>query len=461
MKPRMISRRRMLQGALAATATIPLLNSELARGQEATAPKRFVVFYTPNGTMESKWMPTGTENNFTLSPLLQPLSPFKAKIIPMRGVNMNVVVNSNVGSEHARGIGGLLTGRALLKGNFKSFMSTNAGWSSGISLDQHIANKLQPQTLFRTLELGVQVRDAEVRGRLSYAGPDQPIPPREDPYDTFQQLFGASVPDPGQDPGGSTALDRLRAQRRTVFDLLREDIADVRPRIGKEDRLKLDAHLQSIRDIEARLAGGGSSNGGGNPTTGSRCQAPSLGDRIDLSKDDNMPAIGKLQMDMMAAALACDLTRIATIQWSYAESEHLYPFLGLTENHHAISHQWNAAGDEKYMKIHTWLAEQLAYLLGKLDSYAEGDRTLLDNTVVLWVTEIGESRQHALTNIPFLLAGSAGGVFRTGRFVDYLANGGSARQHNDLLVTIANAMGTDDKTFGDPQYSTGALPSLT
>ncbi len=110
MRPRMISRRRMLQGALAATATIPLLNSELARGQEATAPKRFVVFYTPNGTMESKWMPTGTENNFTLSPLLQPLSPFKAKIIPMRGVNMNVVVNSNVGSEHARGIGGLLTG---------------------------------------------------------------------------------------------------------------------------------------------------------------------------------------------------------------------------------------------------------------------------------------------------------------------------------------------------------------
>ncbi|WP_437493802.1 DUF1552 domain-containing protein [Sorangium sp. So ce1014] len=457
MRQRMISRRRMLQGALAATATIPLLNSELARGQETTAPKRFVVFYTPNGTLESQWMPTGPGANYTLSPLLQPLSPFKAKLIPLRGINMNVVVNSNVGSEHARGIGGLLTGRALLKGNFRSFNSNNAGWSSGISLDQHIANKLKPSTLFRTLELGVQVRDAEVRGRLCYSGPDQPIPPREDPYDTFEQLFGASVP--GQGQGSSDALDRLRAQRRTVFDLLREDIAEVRPRIGREDRVKLDAHMQSIQDIEARLAGGGSSTGTGGPTT--TCQPPALGERIDLSDDANMPAIGKLQMDMAAAALACDLTRIVTLQWSYAESEHLYPWLGLSGNHHAISHQWDTPGKAQYSKIHTWFAEQLAYLLGKLDSYAEGDRTLLDNTVVLWVTEISESTQHALTNMPFLLAGSAGGAFRTGRFVDYLANGGAARQHNDLLLTIANAMGTDDTTFGDPAFSSGPLPDLT
>ncbi|AUX24433.1 hypothetical protein SOCEGT47_049710 [Sorangium cellulosum] len=459
MRPRLITRRRLLQGSLAATAAIPLLNAELARGDEAVAPKRFVVFYTPNGTLESQWMPTGTETNFTLSPLLEKLEPFKSKLIPLRGINMNVVVNSNIGSEHARGIGGLLTGRALLKGNFRSFMSNNAGWASGISLDQHIANKLKPSTLFRTLELGVQVRDAEVRGRLCYSAPDQPIPPREDPYDTFEQLFGAAVPGQGGSEGGSAALDRLRAQRRTVFELLREEIADVRPRIGAEDRIKLEAHMQSIREIEQRLAGGGAPDGTGAPAP--LCKPPALGARIDLSDDANMPAIGQLQMDLAAAALACDLTRIVTIQWSYAESEHLYPFLGLSENHHAISHQWNDAGKAKYTKIHTWFAEQLAYLLGKLDSYKEGDRSLLDNTVVLWVTEISESTQHALTNMPFLLAGSAGGVFRTGRFVDYLANGGRARQHNDLLVTIANAMGTDDTTFGDPEFSTGPLPGLT
>ncbi|WP_437923645.1 DUF1552 domain-containing protein [Sorangium sp. So ce291] len=450
----MISRRRLLQGSLAATAAIPLLNADWARGDESTAPKRFVVFYTPNGTLESQWMPRGTETDFTLSPLLQPLEPFKAKLIPLRGINMNVVVNSNIGSEHARGIGGLLTGRALLRGNFKSFNSSNAGWSSGISLDQHIANKLNPSTLFRSLQLGVQVRDAEVRGRLCYSGPDQPIPPREDPHDTFEQLFGAAVP--GQGQGTSDALDRLRAQRRTVFDLVREDIAEVRPRIGAEDRVKLDAHMQSIREIEQRLSSGGD---GGTATAG--CKKPELGARIDLSDDANMPAIGKLQMDLAAAALACDLTRIVTLQWSYAESEHLYPFLDLQGNHHAISHQWDTPGKAQYSKIHTWFAEQLAYMLGKLDSYAEGDRTLLDNTVVLWVTEISESTQHALTNMPFLLAGSAGGVFRTGRFVDYLASGGAARQHNDLLLTIANAMGTDDTTFGDPAFCSGTLPDLT
>lgn len=451
MRPRLISRRRLLQGSLAATAAIPLLNAEWARGDESTAPKRFVVFYTPNGTLESQWMPQGTETNYTLSPLLRPLEPFKAKLLPLRGINMDVVVNSNIGSEHARGIGGLLTGRALLRGNFRSFNSNNAGWSSGISLDQHLANTLMPPTLFRTLELGVQVRDAEVRGRICYAGADQPIPPREDPYDTFQQLFGAATPG----PGGSGAMDRLRAQRRTVFDILGEEIAEVRPRVGAEDRIKLDAHMQSIRDIEERLAGGS----GGVETAG--CTGPALGERINLGDDANMPAIGKLQMDMAAAALACDLTRIVTIQWSYAESEHLYPFLDLRGNHHAISHQWDTEGKAQYSKIHTWFAEQLAYLLGKLDSYAEGDRTLLDNTVVLWVTEISESTQHALTNMPFLLAGSAGGVLRTGRFVDYLANGGRPRQHNDLLLTIANAMGTNDTTFGDPNYCTGTLPDLT
>ncbi|WP_437961214.1 DUF1552 domain-containing protein [Sorangium sp. So ce119] len=447
----MISRRRLLQGSLAATAAIPLLNADWARGDESTAPKRFVVFYTPNGTLESQWMPRGTETNFTLSPLLQPLEPFKAKLLPLRGINMDVVVNSNIGSEHARGIGGLLTGRALLRGNFRSFNSSNAGWSSGISLDQHLASTLKPSTLFRTLELGVQVRDAEVRGRICYGGPDQPIPPREDPYDTFEQLFAAATP--GQ--SSADAMDRLRAQRRTVFDILGEEIADVRPRIGAEDRIKLDAHMQSIRDIEERLAG---SNGG---VAAAGCTGPALGERINLSDDANMPAIGKLQMDMAAAALACDLTRIVTIQWSYAESEHLYPWLDLQGNHHAISHQWDTEGKAQYSKIHTWFAEQLAYLLGKLDSYAEGDRTLLDNTVVLWVTEISESTQHALTNMPFLLAGSAGGVLRTGRFVDYLANGGKARQHNDLLLTIANAMGTNDTTFGDPAFCSGTLPSLT
>lgn len=455
MKPRLISRRRLLQGSLAATAAIPLLNSELARGDASDAPKRFIVFYTPNGTLESQWMPTGTENNFTLGPLTQKLEPFKSKLIPFRGINMGVVVNSNIGSEHARGIGGLLTGRALLRGNFRSFMSTNAGWSSGISLDQHLASKLKPPTLFPTLELGVQVRDAEVRGRISYSGPDRPVPPREDPYDTFDQLFGAAVPNQNN---GSAALDRLRAQRRTVFDLLREEIADVRPRVGAEDRIKMEAHMQAIRDIEARLAAG---NGNGDAPSVPSCNVPTVGPRIDLSDDANMPAIGKLQMDLAAAALACDLTRIVTIQWSYAESEHLYPFLDLTANHHAISHQWDTAGKAMYSKIHTWFAEQLAYLLGKLDSYKEGDRSLLDNSVVLWVTEIGESTQHALTNMPFMLAGSAGGVFRTGRFIDYLANGGRARQHNDLLLTIANAMGTDDTTFGDPQYCSGTLPDLT
>ncbi|MFO7179100.1 MAG: DUF1552 domain-containing protein [Pseudomonadota bacterium] len=460
MNRRFLSRRQLLRGALAATAAIPLLDAERTRAQSAAYPKRFVVFYTPNGTLSSGWKPQGTETSFTLGPLMSPLEPFKSKMLIFSGINLGAVQNSNYGSEHARGVGALLTARPLLKGNFRSFMSTNAGWASGISLDQHLANTLNPPTPFKTLELGVQVRDAEVRGRISYKGADQPVPPREDPYDTFNQLFGAAAP-PSM-PGGNPELDRLRLLRRSVFDLLREDIAAVRATLGREDRVKLEAHLDAIRAIEGRLAAPSDMGATTVPAApaGAACAAPSLGERIDLADDNNMPAISKLQLDLAAAALACDQTRIVTIQYSYAESEHLYPFLGLSRNHHDISHDWKEPGFTEYSKIHTWFAEQLAYFLGKLDGYQEGDRTLLDNTVVFWGTEIGESRLHALSDMPYALIGSAGGYFRTGRFMNYMANGASGRQHNDLLLSIAHAMGTEDTAFGEPGFSTGPLPGL-
>jgi hypothetical protein len=458
-RPLRFSRRHLLRGSLAATALLPLLDARRASGQNA-APTRLVVFTTPNGTRNSLFWPTGSETSFQLNTITKPLEPFIRKLTFLKGIRLNDslqngALGGTLGSEHARGTGGMLTARPLNPGSeFMSFGNTTSGWGSGQSIDQYLADKLNPATPFKSLQLGVHVRDTEVRARIAYRASNQPIPPREDPKDVFNTLFGAA---PNTTPGTTNPeLERLWAQRKSVFDLTRAETNRVMQLVGSEDRQKLDAHLTAMREVEQRLVGMPGSSG---TAPGTLCQPPTLA-AVDLSVDDEYAKAGALQMDLAAAALACDQTRILTFQWSYSESEHLFQFLGRTGNHHVISHDFAASGAnfEAYNAIQTWYAEQLAYFLAKLDSYQEGDRTLLDNTLVLWATEIGESTQHDLTLMPYVLAGSAGGAIAAGRLLDFSQN---RRDNNQLLVSIAHALGASDLTsFGDASGATGPLPGL-
>jgi len=436
------------------TAAVPLL--EATRAQAATAsPTRFVVFTIPNGVRNSLFWPTGTETNFQLKTLTAPLEPWKSKLVFLKGITLNPALQNGalggtLGSEHARGTGGLLTARPLKAGTqFKSFGNTTSGWGSGQSLDQYLVGRLAPTTAFPSLQLGVHVRDTEVRARISYAAADQPIPPREDPKDVFQALFGGGV---GSDP----ATARLWAQRKSLFDANNAEVTRLRGLVGAEDRSKLDAHLTAMRDVEKRLVGMTGKTSGGAST----CMKPTLTD-VDLKNDDLYLKAGQLQMDLAVAALACDLTRILTFQWSYSESEHLFSFLKISGNHHAISHDFSTSGVnyDAYNTIQTWYVQQFAYFLSKLDAYKEGDRSLLDNCVILFATEIGESTQHDLKMMPYILAGTAAGKLRTGRLIDYSA---APKDNNQMLVSLGQLMGANDLTsFGDPSGATGPLSGLT
>jgi len=470
MNPLRFTRRHLLRGALAATASIPLLNAQRAIGGNGTAPTRFVVVHTPNGTRSALFWPTGTESGFTLNQITKPLEPYKAKLTFLKGIKLNDALQNGslggmVGSEHARGTGGMLTARPLNAGkDFISFGNTTSGWGSGQSLDQYLAVRLAPPTKFKSLQLGVHVRDTEVRARISYTGSNQPVPPREDPKDVFNTLFGSGA---GTPPGGMTdaALARLWAQRKSVFDSSIAETQRLMNLLGAEDRAKLDAHLTAMRDVETRLVGTPGSDGMAGTGADRSCSPPTLA-AADLGVDDQYQQAGKNQMDLAAAALACDQTRILTFQWSYSESEHLFQFLkvnnaSISGNHHAISHDFSSSGTNylAYNAIQTWYAEQVAYFLGKLDSYQEGERTLLDNTVLLWATEIGESTQHDLTLMPYVLAGSAGGAIKSGRYLDFSS---ARKDNNQLLVSIAHAMGVSDlNSFGDPSGATGPLSGLT
>jgi hypothetical protein len=456
----------LLRGSVAATALIPLLEARRVTGQNAAAPTRLVVIHTPNGTRNALYWPTGTETNFTLPTLTAPLNALKSKLTFLKGIRLNDALQNGalggtVGSEHARGTGGMLTGRPLKSGTqFKSFgfeKPTTSGWGSGQSLDQFLAEKLAPKTTFKSMQLGVHVRDTEVRARISYAAADQPIPPREDPKDVFSVLFGNMTGGTGGTSTPDAALTRLWAQRKSVFDATTSELTRLKGIVGAEDAKKLDAHLTSVRDIELRLTG--KTGGGGTPVSTGSCSAPAMKD-VDLKVDDQYATAGQLQMDLATAALACDQTRIMTFQWSYAESEHTFQPLSVSGTHHVISHDFATSGAnyDAYNKIQTWYAQQVAYFLTKLDSIKEGDRTLLDNTVVLWATEIGESTSHDLTLMPYMLAGSAGGKIKAGRLLDWSSN---RQDNNQLLVSLAQAMGASDVTsFGDPSGKTGTLPNL-
>lgn len=445
MKPLSYTRRNLLRGALAGTALFPLLDASRAFGQ-TQYPTRFLVFFTPNGTRNRLFWPTGTETNFQLNTLTAPLQNFKNRLTFLKGIKLNNslqngALGGTLGSEHARGTGGMLTARPLNPGTqFKSFGNTTSGWGSGQSIDQYLADRFGNQTTFKSLQLGVHVRDTEVRSRISYRASNQPNPPRENPADVFNTLFGEA------------ATSRLAAQRQSVFDLTRGEINRVMGLVGQDDRLKLEAHLTSMRDVEERLV---------QLQNAGSCQAPAM-QTVDLRDDGQYAQAGRLQMDLAAAALACNMTRFITLQWSYAESEHLFQFLSINGNHHNISHDFSQSGPgyDAYNKIQTWYTDQLRYMLEKLDSYKEGTGSVLDNTLVLWATEIGESTTHALTTMPYVFAGGAGGRIRPGRFIDY-GTGSRERDNNQMLVSIAHAMGAEDlNQFGDPSGATGPLPSL-
>src|SRR4051812_18197076 len=253
MNPLRFTRRNLLRGGLAASAAIPLLNARRAVGDDAS-PTRFVVFTTPNGTRNSLFWPTGTEKSFTLNEITKPLEAIKSKLTFLKGIRLNDslqngALGGTLGSEHARGTGGMLTARPLNAGkDFVSFGNTTSGWGSGQSLDQYLATRLAPPTTFKSLQLGVHVRDTEVRARISYTGSNQPVPPREDPKDVFTTLFGGAVSTPGTptDP----AVARLWAQRKSVFDLMNGETQRLMGLVGAEDRTKLDAHLTAMREVE-------------------------------------------------------------------------------------------------------------------------------------------------------------------------------------------------------------------
>jgi Protein of unknown function (DUF1552) len=449
MKTFKLDRRAVLRGAGGIAIALPLLNAMGPFGRAAraagTAPaKRFVVFFSPDGNIHENWVPTGTETTFTLSRILTPLAPNRDRVVILDGIENKVGgYGARPGDDHMKGMGSMLTGIGLLPGTTQGGAGDPAGLAGGISVDQTIANAIGTNTKFKSLELGVQSGSGgTVWGYSNYSGANQPLPPDNDPTSVFNRVFAPLA-------GDNAALQRKQAERKSVLDAVLQSYTSLNPRLGSADKAKLDAHLTNIRDLETRLA-----------AMRNTCVVPSMPATIAFKTAANFPAVGKLQMDLLAMALACDLTRVATLQWEQAVGNVRFTWVdpAITRGHHDLSHDGDSVTDtvEQLTKINTWYAQQFNYLLDALNTTKEADGTsVLDNTLVLWVNELSRGNAHSHDRMPYVLAGGAGGALRTGRFLTY--NGVS---HNNLLVSCMNLMGVTGNSFGNPAFCTGPLAKL-
>jgi hypothetical protein len=290
----------------------------------------------------------------------------------------------------------------------------------------------------------VQVHDSDDWSRMSYSGPGTPMPPVDDPAAAYDRLFK----DLNADPIGQK---RLSDERHLVLSSIMSDAQKLRGKLGSSDRTKLDQHLASLDSINQHLDKV--------VAVGGQCQQPpAVGNIGDIYDQANFEAIGKLQMDMLVMALTCDVTRVASIQWTRSVGDVVMSWLpGVSEGHHTLSHYGldDPNARNALIQINTWYAQQLAYLIDKMKSVQEGSGTLLDNTVIFWCNELGIGNLHSHDDMRFLLAGGCGGAFKTGRHLSY-----NADPHNNLLLSLCHAMGVDLPTFGNPAYCTGPLANL-
>jgi hypothetical protein len=394
----------LLRGAGNVAIALPFLDAmwpRTARAQAAAVPNRLLINFTENGVVEPTWYPKGEVKNFTLASSMASFEPWKNNLILFEGIDQ-MGDGSNGGGGHQRGKTGCLTGQP-----------NNNGRALGISIDQAIANEIGKNSRFKSIQASVFVKGT-LRDGLIFSGPQQMVVPEDSPARLFSQLFSGPLPTPSgggmPDPAAQAELERLRARKKSVLDRTMDEYTRVSAQLGGADRARLGLHLDAIRSVERSLT-----FDGGGVVSGS-CKKP------DPPADGGgFVEQGKAQMDLITLALACDLTRVASIQWR--SSVTAFTWVNVNSQHHGISHQQgNPAVDAQLSRINKWFVDQSAYMLSRLKSFGEpGGTTLLDSTLFFWPNELATGN-HRRTHAPYVFATGdfklpSGKKLETGRYL--------------------------------------------
>lgn len=429
---------------------LPLLGVRRSSADAPAFPKRLVVFAWSNGWWMPDFWPSGSMSSFTLGETLSPLQPLQKQLLVLKGVGFRTQIDVNaqaLGYGKDQFYGGHDAYPAVCTGLPLSKYSDNVEWSGGDSIDQYLGRQIAKtaQTPFPTLTLGVR-GGSDYGATISYVGQSQGVTCENDPVQLYKNLFaGRTLP--------KDQLAKIIAERKSVLDYVGGELNSFSQRLGTDDQMKVQAHLQNIRDLENQVV---------NSATVS-CTAPGMpagGLTDDISK---YPDQYKAQMNLMLAALKCDLTRVITmVPCSTGGDEIVFSWLGSdftgpgdefpVRTYHDITHRagQDDAHTQRKIMADQWYVQQVAWFCQQLQMTPEGSGTMLDNTVVVMTNTMGEN--HDSNQVPFVVIGSGGGYFKTGRYIDYgISDTRHTLSHNGLWVAVCNALGVSPGGWGDPK----------
>lgn len=414
-------------------------------------PLRFVAVYTPHGRAHELWRPgDGFDLRFPDS-ILRPFDEpelhgrsFRDRLIVLDGVDLSAGI--------ASGTSGHDGPRVILTGSGAD--------GKNPSIDQYLAVErgLGAETVLTSLVLGVGNAQPEITSSISYGDGATPMPKWIDPAQTFAELFGGPIAGVDADE-----VERRRRVGKSVLDLAKADLAHLAARAPAAERTKLQQHEASLRDIEKRLAGVERSCAP--PVPPERARFPHVAQYDGGAR--YLDAITDLQVDLLARAVACDLTRFATLFLGDLSRTHLFPELP-DDVHSDVAHRYDASADKRPGTPATWraLAIQNRYAYGKVARLIArlDEGGVLDDTIVYVSGDMGDPARHSSRSVPTLLVGGCGGHFKMGRYVDLRGpSGKDGTPNNRLLVSICQAFGVEVDRFGhaaEPRIVGGRLDEL-
>ena len=456
MKPpiRKLGRRRFLQGAGAATLALPFLRSLQAKGQPATPPLRFVVVYHGLGTLVDRWRPSGFGAGYGMSDLLRPLEAHRDDMLVVSGIENQMIRALEHGEvSHAAAAHSLLTAQPMEgvigpDGRHTGIDTVDGRPPVGPSIDQVIADHIAAEAGqgLRSVHLAVgPSHPGEYAAFWRDRGGNQEwIANESDPRAAFNAIF-AGV-NPSEEPTELSLRDRLRLHSGSVLDSVRESYGRLERAVPTEDRLVLQAHAQLLRELEQNLDV--------EVTYTGSCSQPSLdtpGEDRWFDRVEHSTRSAQNQMEILSMALACDVTRVATLQFTHSHGQRFLDIPGYNVpgfgygDWHAMVHNDNgqSLGDSLYPG-YEWYSHRMDTLLSRMKTISDGAGTLLDNTIVLWISEFGDGGGHTVNDLP---VGLFGGPIRKGEHLD-----GSGYSTNELFVGIAERFGLSLDSFGMESY---------
>ena len=448
MKTDLIPRRTVLKG-LGAVMALPWLEAMglqtgWAAGNTPTknaAPNRMAILYVPNGVNMDGWR-VGAEGALPskLPPILAPLNNVRSDFSILTGLTADKArAHGDGGGDHARAMSAFLTGAQPRK-------TDGANIRAGVSADQMAAARIGDRTRLASLEIGTEASKLAggcdsgysciYQSNISWRSATQPMPKEVNPKLIFERLFGS---------GSDLERQRRDSARKSVLDAVREDYRDLNGRLGAEDQRKLDEYFTAVREMELRIAKSGQDG---------RSKLP-VGALTPRGIPESYAEHLKLLADLMVLAFQTDTTRVATFVLANEGSNRSYPFIGVRDGHHSISHHGHDPVKlSKIQDINVFHSTQLAYLLERLKSVKEGDGNLLDHSMIVYGSGNGDGDRHNHDDLPILLAGKGCGTIKQGRHVVYQKE----TPLNNLWVSMLNRMDIRDVQLGD---STGELKKLS